>query len=204
MGRCPSCGKEVDNESKFCPHCGADLRLHLARPRSPDYSRERTIALAVVVCAMIALALFALWLPGQFPAASASVNPTYTETESTYYLTGASINVSNSTLTYDIPSSSPSNYSLSFGVTNTGSVNMIGLQVIIMSQKEPSQSISPSCTFNPRINPQVVAPGVLVDVTCGVPMNVTPPYQVFVNGIFADGAAATWSGTMPTSYGTNV
>ena len=47
MARCSSCGKEIPDEAKFCPHCGATVQIVPERPKPaelPKYKAEGLVS----------------------------------------------------------------------------------------------------------------------------------------------------------------
>jgi hypothetical protein len=67
MKKCPFCHELVQNDAKYCPNCGADLRIVVPHPSSqeqlPWYFRKMFIAIAVLSVGPLALPL--IWFHPQ-------------------------------------------------------------------------------------------------------------------------------------------
>ncbi len=68
---CAKCGKEMDDNAKYCPACGADVNADAAAPEpapyvgsssyAPDASQSSGVGVGAMVCGIIGLIL--CWVP---------------------------------------------------------------------------------------------------------------------------------------------
>lgn len=59
--KCPSCGEENKEGSKFCKHCGATLQTNVQTPASPqpkDNKNTIIICATAIICVIIIAAAF--------------------------------------------------------------------------------------------------------------------------------------------------
>ena len=64
--KCPKCGKENDDNAKFCKGCGDRLKKDIIKVKPPEEGKDKKIIIALIVIVVILLAGVLLYASGVF------------------------------------------------------------------------------------------------------------------------------------------